>query len=687
MSYENGRFRSVKVTCGKRIFLDSGCGKMTLAKDPNMRVCFARLAMGALFTIPPCVAAQSDDHAQWTHYGGGQHGMQYSSLALISRENVHDLKEAWRYRSGELGQGHREPFAFQANPILVEGRLYLPTGSAIVIALDPATGKEIWRYDPGIDRSRPHAEIANRGVTSWIDPDAGPEAACRHRIFVGTLDARLIALDGSSGEPCRDFGENGQIWLDRDVRAVAGDWVIYTITSPPVVVDNILVVGSAIGDNQAVESELGIVRGIDARSGEVLWRWDPVPRDTADPAHGTWLSEESARTGSANAWAPLAADPALGLVYVPTGSASPDFYGGERQGDNPYANSIVALRAESGEVAWFRQLIHHDVWDYDLAAQPTLVELEHDGTVIPAVLQGTKTGYIFSFDRRTGEPLFEIEERPVPQGGVGGEHLSPTQPFPVAPPSVARQDVVTEDDAWGLLYFDKRACRKKIARLTSQGIFTPPTVEGTLQLPGYAGGINWGGLAFEPDEQVVVVFSMDVPMEVALIPRDKLESTYQSGDYDDFEFARMSGTPYAMRRTMLSSPLGAPCTAPPWGWLSAIDMRNGTIAWQRSVGSIQDITPAIVPNLELGVPGLGGPIVTAGGVIFMAATQDDYLRAFDLQNGKTLWEGRLPAGGQATPMTYHLAKTGKQYVVIAAGGHARLGTTPGDYLVAYALPD
>ncbi len=642
----------------------------------------------AIYVAFPLTAiAQADDAARWDHYGGGQHGMQYSSLSQISRETVNELEEAWRYRTGELGEGHREPFAFQANPILVEGRLYLPTGSAIVIALNPATGEEIWRHDPEIDRSKPHAEIANRGVSSWIDPAADRDSPCRHRIFVGTLDARLIALDGATGNPCEDFGNGGEIWLNRDVRAEEGTWVNYTVTSPPVIVDDVVVTGSAIGDNRAVASELGIVRGIDARTGEERWRWDPIPRTADDPAYATWLPDEAAKNGSANAWAPLASDPELGLVYVPTGSASPDFYGGEREGDNLYANSLVALKAATGEMAWYQQLVHHDVWDYDLAAQPTLVDLEHDGEVIRAVLQGTKTGHIFSFDRETGEPIFDIQERPVPQDGVPGEHLSPTQPFPVAPPSVARHTAVTEEDAWGMLFFDKRACRKRIGRLTPGGLYTPPSFDGIAQIPGYGGGINWGGLAFEPDEQTVVLFSMDLPMEVALIPRDELKATIESGDYEGFDFARMSGTPYAMRRALLGSPLDVPCMAPPWGVLAAIDMREGKILWQRSVGSIQDVAPAIVLNLELGMAGLGGPIVTAGGVIFMAAVMDDYLRAFDLDDGRELWEARLPAGGQATPMTYFLEETGKQYVVIAAGGHARIGTTPGDYLIAYALPD
>jgi len=631
-------------------------------------------------------SAHAEPYDEWTHYGGGQHGLQFSSLSQITPQNVERLEEVWQFRTGELGQGHREPFAFEANPILVEGRLYFPTGSAIVFALDPETGKEIWRFDAKIDRTLNHAEIANRGVTSWIDEMVEEGASCRHRIFVGTLDARLIALDGEDGKPCADFGEDGQILLDRDVSTEVHEWINYTVTSPPAIVGDTLVVGSAIGDNQAVQSELGIVRGIDARSGAEKWRWDPIPRSADDPAYASWKADEAAINGSANAWAPFAADTELGLVYVPTGSTSPDFYGGEREGDNLYANSLVALDAETGEVAWYQQLIHHDVWDYDLASQPTLVDLRHEGEVVPAVLQGTKTGFIFSFDRRTGEPVFRVEERPVPQGAVAGEHLSPTQPFPVAPPSLVRTDAVDEQDAWGMLYFDKRSCKKKIAGMRSEGIFTPPSIEGTILLPGFVGGINWGGLAFDPDKQLAVAFAMNVPMAVALIPRSDLRNVYESGEFAGQEFARQTGTPFGMRRTALLSPIDVPCIAPPWGALSAVDMENGRINWQIPLGTIQDVAPAIVPNFEFGVPGLGGPIITASGLIFIGAAIDNYLRAFDIDSGEKLWEGRLPASGQATPMTYSLEKTGKQYVVIAAGGHGRIGSMTGDYLVAYALP-
>jgi quinoprotein glucose dehydrogenase len=631
------------------------------------------------------IQAFAEEHS-WAHYGGSERGLQYSGLSQITVDNVSDLEEVWRFRTGELGEGHREPFAFEANPILVEGRLYLPTGSAIVIALDPAKGTELWRYDPELDRSRPHAEIANRGVSSWLDPEAKEGANCRHRIFVGTLDARLIALDGLTGKPCKQFGNGGEIRLDQDVRVTPGEWVEYTVTSPPVIVGDTLIVGSAIGDNPRVDAPLGIVRGIDVRSGQERWRWDPIPRNVEEPDSTGWNKEEAIQTGAANAWPPFAADSELGLVYVPTGSASPDFYGGEREGNNLYANSLVALRAATGELVWYQQLVHHDLWDYDLPAQPTLVELRHDGEVIPAVIQATKMGLIFSFNRVTGKPVFAIEERPVPQGGVAGEHLSPTQPFPIAPPPLVRHDPVRVDDAWGLLYFDKLACQKRIESLHSKGIYTPPSLEGTIELPGYAGGINWGGLAFDPVSQIAVTADMNVAMEVALIPRDDLKSVYESGEYDDFQFSEQLGTPYGMRRTALLSPLGVPCIAPPWGTLTAINMEKGTINWQVALGTIEDLAPAIVPNIEYGVPNSGGPIITAGGLIFIGAALDDYIRAYNLSNGAQLWKQRLPAGGQATPMTYYLEQTKKQYIVIAAGGHGRLGSTNGDYVIAYALP-
>ena len=513
-----------------------------------------RILITSLILASQTQGASADESNGWPHYGGGTHGRQYAAVGQIDPGNVSNLREVWRYRTGEMSEGYRRGFSFQANPILAEGLLYLPTGSAIIIALDPASGEEVWRYDPQLDRSKNHSETANRGVSSWIDPEANIDALCRHTIFVGTLDARLIAVDGATGKPCSRFAMGGQLRLDRDVGAEEDDWINYLVTSPPVIVNGVVVVGSAIGDNRSVESELGIVRGIDARSGREVWRWDPIPRSKEDPAWASWESEQALKNGSANAWAPLAADTERGIVYVPTGSASPDFFGGERLGDNLYANSLVAIDAATGARLWHQQLVHHDVWDYDLASQPTLVELSVDGETVPAVIQGTKTGMIFTFNRVTGEPLFDIEERPVPQGAVDGEQLSPTQPFPVAPPPLVNHDPVSEDEAFGMLWFDTRSCRNRIRELRSEGIFTPPDPRGTLMRPGYAGGINWGGIAFHPEQQVAVAFAMDLAMEVALIPRDDLREVYESGDYEDYEFARQSGTPFGMRRSALLSP-------------------------------------------------------------------------------------------------------------------------------------
>lgn len=635
---------------------------------------------GLLLLVNLCLAEVGDG---WGFYGGNEKGMQYSSADQINVRNVSQLKEAWRFRTGEMSAGSRDGYSFQATPIIVRGTMYVSTGSGIIIAIDPVKGIEEWRYDPLLDRTKHTSETANRGVTSWIDPTRNEKDRCFHRIYVGTLDSRLIAVDGTSGEPCADFGVKGQVDLSKDIRLVETDSLDYAVTSPPVLVGDTIITGSSIGDNRGVQLELGIVRGFDARTGELRWGFDPIPRNESDPVYSGWRPEEARKSGAANAWAPLSVDSELGLVYVPTGSVSPDYYGGERQGDNRYANSLVALEAATGKVVWHQQLVHHDVWDYDLPAQPTLVELERNGKIIPAVIQATKMAMLFTFNRLTGEPLFEIEERPVPQGGVMGEHLSKTQPFPVAPPPLMSHAPVTGDDAYGFVLFDEWHCQSQFESLRSEGIYTPPSLEGTIMMPAYAGGFNWGGVAFEPHSEIVVVNTIEMASVVQLIKRDDYLRLARSGDFPQSEFARQTGTPYGMRSQLIVSPLGAPCSKPPWGRLAAVDMKQGTILWQVPFGTIEDMAPAFVPNLELGVPGIGGPIITAGGIIFIGAAMDDYLRAFDLTTGEELWKGRLPAGGQATPMTYVIED--KQYVVIAAGGHKGAGTTPGDYVIAFSL--
>ena len=602
-------------------------------------------------------------------------------MAQIDSGNVDRLGIAWQFRTGELGENakHGDKLTFEATPVLWRDMLYFSTGFGSAFAVDAASGALRWRFDSGVPRDMSFAEATSRGVSVREDARLGNDVPCQARVYLGNIIGRLHALDARTGRPCADFGDGGMVDLHRDARP--RETGQYAITSPPAIAGDRIIVGSAIGDNSAVGLERGIVRALDARTGETLWSWDPIPVDPEDPARATWETG-AVESGGGNAWAPLSVDVDNGLVFVPTGSPSPDFYGGERIGDNAYANSLVALSIETGAVVWHRQLVHHDVWDYDLPAQPLLVDLVKDGRQYQAVVQATKTGMVFVFDRLTGEPVYGIAERPVPQDGVEGEHLSPTQPFSALPRLVSH-DPITGDDAWGLFWLDERACRKRIEALRSDGIFTPPTVSGTLMNPGYAGGSNWGGLAWHPESQLIVATVMELPMWVKLTPREEAERLMDAGEFDRTGYTEMEGTPYVLSRGSLMSGLGAPCTKPPWGRLVALNLASGEIEWHRPVGTIQDTAPALMPNLELGTPLIGGAIVTGSRLVFMGAATDNYLRAFDLGSGKELWKGRLPAGGQATPMTY--AIDGRQFVVIAAGGHGGAGTTRGDYLVAFAL--
>lgn len=411
----------------------------------------------------------------------------------------------------------------------------------------------------------------------------------------------------------------------------------------------------------------------------------PIPIGPNDPLWQQWDEDAARRTGAANAWSLLSVDQRRSLVFVPTSAPSPDFFGGLRPGNNAYANSVVALNGSNGQVVWHRQLVHHDLWDYDVPAQPVLVDLEKDGVAIPAVVQATKMGMLFVFNRETGVPLFEIEERPVPQTAVAGELPSPTQPFPVAPPPLVSHEAVTADDAWGPTPWGRRECRKQIEQHRSEGIYTPPSLEGTIEYPGYAGGSNWGGISIDPERQYAIANTMNLPMVVRLIPRESVDAMIASGEIPDRGYSEQRGTPYVMQRYALLSSSDIPCTPPPWGELAAVDLSSGTIVWQVPLGTIEDLAPAVVPNIRYGVPNIGGSIVTAGGLVFIGAAADNYLRAFNIDTGEELWKGRLPAGGQATPMTYALNE--RQYVVIVAGGHGGAGTDSGDYVVAFSLPD
>jgi quinoprotein glucose dehydrogenase len=631
--------------------------------------------------VTAAVAAPAPD-AGWSAYGGDAGGTRYSPAAQITPANVGKLRVEWIFRTGELGKGVKDwdRSAFEATPILYDGTLYLTTSSTDVVAVNAVTGKLRWRHASKSRNDLHYSDGVSRGVSLWVDGTSRRDAVCHARIFAPTLDGRLLALDAATGKACADFGDHGAVNLLADVNSQfreGDEWRDYLVTSPPAILDGRVIVGSAIGDNRAVQVELGIVRAFDARSGKLAWSWDPIPRDASNPVYKEWAPESLKTASAANAWAPLSVDAARHLVFVPTGSASPDFYGGGRPGDNRWANSVVALDGATGKLKWGQQLVHHDLWDYDLASQPTLADLVHDGKRVAAVIQPTKMGFLFTFDRDNGAPIFPIQERPVPQDAVPGEHPAATQPYPVAPPALSRQAPVTPDDAWGIAWFDTRGCRKRIEAYRSAGMFQPPALRDSLMQPGNAGGSNWGGIAFDARRQLAVANTINLPFVVALIPRAELHEQESSDKYEDFDFARQDGTPYAMRRAAFMSVLGIPCVKPPWGVLTAVDMMRGTIKWQVPLG----VTPFI--HVNLGMPGIGGPIVTAGGLVFIAASLDDRLRAFDIDNGKLLWEVQLPAGGQATPMTYSLG--GRQYLVIAAGGY-KDDSTRGDYLVAYALP-
>ncbi|MBO0724081.1 MAG: pyrroloquinoline quinone-dependent dehydrogenase [Blastocatellia bacterium] len=656
---------------------------------PGILIVIALVALGSweTFTHSSVAAGGAKQESDWPAYGRDPGGSRYSPLAQINRENVNSLKVAWTYRTGaaDVKASSGKNAAFEATPILVDGLLYLTTPYSRVIALDPSTGIEKWTYDPQVNLGRYYSEMTSRGVSAW--PATGDKRKVARRIFAGTLDARLIALDAATGKPCADFGENGQVDLKRDVRMVElGDYQNYQVTSPPAVIGDAIIVGSAIGDNLGVELERGVVRAYDARTGKLLWSWDPIPKNLNDPARRTWDGESANRTGAANAWSIISTDAELGLVFVPTSCPSPDFYGGERKGDNRYANSVVALRAATGAVVWNFQVVHHDLWDYDVASQPMLINLKRNGRDVPAVAVGTKMGMIFVLDRRNGKPIFPVEERPVPQTTVPGEQTSATQPFPASPRPLVPHRLKPED-AWGLTDKDRDACREKIASLRSEGIYTPPSLEGTVAIPGNGGGMNWSGMSFDPVRQLLITNTNNLPFLVKLIPRDKFNAMRETGEVNRFkgEFGRQMGTPYAMYREPLMSPSGVPCVAPPWGKLTAVDLKTGEIRWEAPLGLIPKLSLFGKSSRfgEFGSPNLGGSMITAGGLAFIAAAMDDKLRAFDVETGKVIWEDQLQASAQAAPMTYSV--NGKQFVVICAGGHGKLDTKKGDHVVAFTL--
>lgn len=649
----------------------------------------ALLAFAASLTAQAALlAAQAPAPSDWPAYGRDPGGSRFSPLTQITRENVGRLEVAWTYHTGDAGitPTKGRPPALEATPLVVEGTMYLGTPTGRVIALDPATGRERWRFDPRVDPNRGYGDFASRGVAYWRDARAAAGTACSRRIFFATIDARLVSLDAPSGRPCTQFGDSGIIDLRKGLRIAPFEFQAYQVTSPPAVVGDLIVTGSSIADNSRPNPASGEVRAFEARTGALRWSFDPIPQNPADPAQASWREGSAGRTGGANVWSVIVADPERDLVFLPTSSPAPDYFGGLRLGDNRYGNSIVALRASTGLVVWHFQTVHHDLWDYDNASPPALTTVTRNGQQVPAVLQATKTGMLFVLHRETGEPLFPVEERPVPGSDVPGEAASPTQPFTAVTPPLSPHRY-TADDAWGTTAEDRAWCRARLAELRNEGIFTPPSVRGTLAVPSNIGGAHWGGVAADSARRVAVVPVNRVAAMVQLIPAEGLNADSVRRDdaqrgITDYEYTRMRETPYVMRRRILLGPSMLPCTPPPFGALVAVSLETARILWTVPLGTMPTPPGAPPAPADWGSPNLGGPIVTASGLVFIGATLDRAFRAFDVDTGRELWKAPLPAGARATPMTYQAR--GRQYVVIAAGGGGPFGA--GDAVVAFALP-
>jgi quinoprotein glucose dehydrogenase len=631
----------------------------------------------ALVLLASVITGQQN--GEWLAYGRDPGGERYSPLEDVNRKNVASLQVAWTFRTGDAYQPPRgRPTAFETTPLYADGTLYLSTPLGRVIALDPVTGRQRWVFDAKIPRDAGYGDFASRGVSTW-------QRGRERRIFVATIDARLIALNAATGEPVQSFGTAGTVDLRQGLRIAPAGFADYEVTSPPAVIGNTIVVGSAIQDGARTTEPSGEVRAFDAVTGAMKWRWDPIPQDSSTAGADTWKNGSATRTGAANVWSVIVADSARNLVFVPTSSPSPDYYGGERLGDNLFANSVVALRADTGAPVWHFQTVHHDLWDYDVASPPILFDWRKDGRTVAAIAAASKTGHVFVLDRQTGRPLIPVEERAVPKSDVPGEEASPTQPFPAAPRSLART-TLTADEAWGLTDPDRAWCRDTIRPLRAEGFFTPPSQRGTIVVPGNVGGVAWAGMAHDRANGLLVMPVNNIASEVRLIPRADLDEQ-RKRLAPDFELHLQRGTPYALVRRLLLGPTTMlPCTPPPWGTLTAVRTATGEIAWQVPLGRFPG-TERAIDAAQWGSIALGGPIVTAGGLVFTAGTLEAAIYAFDVQSGRQLWTGQLPTSARSTPMTYR-GPDRRQYIVIAAGGHGvQIGPPLGDYLVAFALPD
>ncbi len=607
----------------------------------------------ALILCLPGAAAQTD----WPNYSNDKGGMRYSSLKQINRDNVKNLKPTWTYRTGDAGPGNKT--TIQCTPVIVNGVMYITTAKAKVAALEAATGREIWKFDPfapeHATRYPTAAAGVNRGIGYWQKENSA-------RVLMGTSDGRLISLDANSGKLDPVFGKNGVVDLRKGITERDLSDLHYGVTAPPAVFEDIVIIGFSVGEGPG-PSAPGDVRAFDARTGRELWRFHTVPRP-GEFGHDSWAQDSWRDRGGANAWSGATVDIKRGRVFVALGSAAFDFYGGDRHGDNLFANSVVALDARTGKRIWHFQIVKHDIWDYDLPSPPMLVTVTRDGSKVDAVAQVTKTGYVFLLDRETGKPLFDVVERPAFKSDIPGEKTAATQIFPVKPPPLVPQ-VFDEDAVTNISKESRDFVLARLKHLRHGPIFTPQSLEGTVILPGLLGGFSWAGASFDPETGTLYANTNNIPRVMNLMQIPDKDFLYRISGYDRF-----------------ADHEGYPAVKPPWGMLNSVDLNRGEILWQKTLGEFVELTKRGIP--PTGTENLGGTIVTAGGLIFVGGTKDERFRAFDKTSGKLLWEYRLPAAAYATPSTYEV--NGKQYVVIAAGGGGKLLTKSGDAFVVFALP-
>jgi quinoprotein glucose dehydrogenase len=625
----------------------------------------------------------------WVAYGGDNSATRYSPLRQITRENVDQLEKVWEFRTGDMPEGE-ERFSNQNTPLKIGDRVLICSAMNKVISLDAATGLEQWRYDPGVPSDAIPYNATCRGLAFYEAPQLEPTELCHQRVVMNTLDARLIAVDVATGQLCSDFGNDGIVDLTVGLGRTAPGW--YAPTSPPTIVRNIAVVHSQVRDGQRRDAPSGVVRGYDVMTGELAWAWDHARPETVGlPPEGETYSR-----GTSNVWTISSADEELGLVYLPHGVPSVDYWGGMRSDlENQYSTALVALDVTTGRPAWHYQTVRYDIWDYDLGAQGTLIDFPTQDGPVPALILPTKVGMYWIFDRRTGDLLVEVEDRPVPQGGVEPDRLSPTQPFVIDFPNVLKPDI-EERHMWGMTPLDQLWCRIQFRQSRYEGMYTPPSADWWIQFPGYNGGVDWGGVAIDLERNIMVSNYNVTANRNRLVPRAEIdehgivpidEPGWEDNSPDDI--SPQADTPFGIEvnagwRVPFTRML---CTQPPYGGIMAVDLNTRMVLWDRPFGSARKNGPFGLPSFlpfEIGTPNNGGAVVTASGLIFVAATTDDFLHAIDMDTGEVLWRADLPAGGQAGPAMYEAQ--GRQYLVINAGGHNFMETPIGDYFIAYALP-